>query len=88
MSKENPFEDLDKEWMEALESMSDEQLNSKLAELTKAEEQNLKNKKEDQDLAEKKESVKQASEQYRDHTKGYKLRVKFIVALFEARGKI
>jgi hypothetical protein len=86
--KKNPFEDLDKEFQDAIAGSSVEDINKRIAELAKAEEENQKLKKEDEDLSEKKEQVKYAAEGYRDSTKSYKLKMRFIMQCLSDSGKV
>lgn len=85
--KKLPFEDLPEEWCAEIDQSSVEAINTKIVELTIAETENQEAKKQDGDLAEKKEAVKFASEGYREATKGYKLRMRYILQVLEGRGK-
>jgi hypothetical protein len=87
MAKKHPFEDIPEEWRDAVAHASEEEINSRIVELAKAEAENQKAMKEDPDLAEKKEAVKFAAEGYREATKGYKLRMKFIMQSLADRAK-
>lgn len=87
-AKKNPFEDLDEEWMSAVAGSTVDEINARIAELAKAQEENLAAQKADGDLAEKKEAVKFASENYRENTKGYKTRMKYIMQILGDKGKI
>ncbi len=87
-AKKDPFEDLDKDWMDSVSSEGVEAINKRIAELAKAQEENLAAMKADEDLAEKKEATKFASEGYRNATKGYKTRMKFIMQVLGDQGKV
>ena len=86
--KRNPFADLPDDWKTEIEQSATEVVNSKIVELTIAETENLQAKAEDQDLREKKDAVKFASEGYRESTKSYKLRMKYILSILDGRGKV
>ena len=86
--KKDPFASLDEEWKDAVVAATVEEIDTRIAELAKAEEANLKAKKEDPDLLEKKEQVKLASEGYREATKGYRLRLKYIMRVLSDKAKI
>lgn len=85
--KKDPFGDIPEEWRDQMMQSSVEDIDAEVARLAKGEEENQKAKKEDPDLAEKREAVKFASEGYRESTKGYKTRMKFIMQVLEGRGK-
>jgi predicted ATP-grasp superfamily ATP-dependent carboligase len=82
-----PFDDLPEDWRIEIEQSKTEDINTKIVELTMAETENLQAKALDGDLKEKKEAVKFASEGYREATKSYKLRMKYILSVLEGRGK-
>lgn len=83
----NPFADLPDDWKTEIDQSPVEAINAKIVELTIAETENQEAKKQDGDLAEKKEALKYANEGYREATKGYKLRLKYILQVLEGRGK-
>jgi transcriptional antiterminator Rof (Rho-off) len=85
--KRDTYADLPEDWRTEIDQSSVEAINTKIVELTMAETENLQAKALDGDLKEKKEAVKFASEGYRESTKGYKLRMKFILQVLEGRGK-
>lgn len=86
--KKDQFADLPADWKDAIIGSSEEEINKRIAELAKNEEENQKAKKDDADLTEKKEQVKFASEGYRESTKGYKLRMRWIMQILGDRCKI
>jgi FtsZ-binding cell division protein ZapB len=86
-TKKDPFEDLPSDWKDAIAQSSVEEINKRVAELAKGEEENQKAKKDDPDLAEKREALKVASEGYKEATKGYKLRMKWIMQVLGDMGK-
>lgn len=83
----DPFAELDPDFKNAVESMSEVELRHKIAEVAMNEADNKRLEKEDQDLAEKKELVKSAAEQYRSATKANVLRIGYCKSILEARGK-
>lgn len=85
--QKNIFDDLPEDFITEIDSATVEVINAKVAELAKAEEENQQAKSLDGDLREKKDAVKFASEGYRDATKGYKLRMKYILSVLVSRGK-
>lgn len=85
--QKNVFADLPEEFVAEIDGSTVEQINAKVAELAKAEEENQQAKSLDGDLREKKDAVKFAAEGYRENTKGYKLRMKYILAVLVSRGK-
>jgi hypothetical protein len=87
MSKKNPFEDLDPEFKETVEAMSDEDIKKKISEVAINEHENRSAMKADMDLAEKKEIAKLAGEQYAEATKANRLRISYAYAVLESRGK-
>lgn len=86
--KKDPCDELDVEWRDAVAAETLQQLNSRIAELAKEEARNQQSKSEDKDLAQKKEDVATASQQYRTATKGYKLRLKFIMRVLRDQSKL
>ena len=86
--KRDTFADLPDDWKTETDQSSIEDINAKIVDLTLNEAANLQAKSEDQDLKEKKEAVKFASEGYRESTKGYRLRIKYIRQVLEGRGKV
>ena len=86
--KRDTFADLPDDWKTETDQSSIEDINAKIVDLTLNEAANLQAKSEDQDLKEKKEAVKFASEGYRESTKCYRLRIKYIRQVLEGRGKV
>ena len=85
--KKDPFAAIPEEWRDAVAASTVEQIDARIAELAKNEEENQNNKKEDEDLAEKKEAVKFAAEGYREATKMYKLKMKYVMRVLGDSGK-
>lgn len=83
----DPFKGLPDEFRAEIDGSDVDQINAKVAELAKEEARNLTAKAEDGDLREKKEAVKFAAEGYRESTKGYRLRIKYILSVLQGRGK-
>lgn len=86
--KKGPYEDLDKEYKETIENMSDEDIKRRVSEVAIAEHENREAKTKDKDLADKVSAVKFASEQYREATKMNKLRIGYAHFILESRGKV
>lgn len=81
------FKELDTDWKDAVAASTPEQLDAKIVELVKAEEENQATKASDPQLAELKEQLKEAGAGYKEATKGFKLRVKFILRVLGDKGK-
>lgn len=86
--KKEPFADLDQEFKETIDNMTDEDIKRRVSEVAIAEHENRANKAKDEDLAQKVASAKFAGEQYREATKMNKLRIGYAHAVLEARGKV
>jgi hypothetical protein len=85
--KKDKFDDLPDEWKDQIQQGKLEEIDDEIARLAKGEEENRNLKDQDEDLAAKREEAKVAGEQYREATKGYKLRMRFIMQVLEGRGK-
>ena len=86
--KKSPFADLDAEFKETIDNMSEEDIKRRISEVAIAEHENREAKKKDEDLAEKVAAVKFAGEAYREATKMNKLRIAYAHFILEARGKV
>lgn len=86
--KKDKFADLPKEFKEAVSSEKDDALNARISTLAKNEELNQKAKKEDEDLNNLKDRVAVASAGYKEATKAYKLKMKFIMSVLDSRGTL
>jgi hypothetical protein len=86
--KKGPFDDLDKEFRETIENMSDEDIKKRVSEVAIAEHENRQAKAKDQDLSDKVAAVKFAGEQYREASKMNKLRIGYAHFILESRGKV
>lgn len=84
----SPFEELDQDFKESVDSMSDEDVRKKLSEVAIHEHQNLEAKKQDQDLAQKKVLAQEAGEIYKEATKFNRLRTRYCYQILEQRGKV
>ncbi len=84
----NKFADLDADFRSNIENATDDEIKSKLAEISIAEIENLAAKKSDKDLEEKKWAAKEAGQQYADATKFNRLRANYAYFILEARGKV
>lgn len=85
--KKSPFADLDQEFKDTIDNMSDEDIKKRVSEVAIAEHENRANKAKDEDLAEKVAAAKFAGEQYREATKMNKLRIAYAHFILESRGK-
>lgn len=83
----NVFADLPDDWKTEMDQTSTEDISAEIARLAMAEAENLQAKADDQDLKDKKDAVKFAAEGYRESTKGYRLRMKYILSILEGRGR-
>lgn len=86
-SRKDPFEFVPKEFKDAVETASDEEINKRIAEVAKNDAALAEAKKKDGDLKEKKDSLKYANEPYRDGAKANKQRIAYCRLILEARGK-
>lgn len=84
--KSDPFENLDSDYKDTIVSLSVEEINKRIAEVAKNQEENLKLMKDDQDLNEKKEAAKCASDQYREATKMNRLRILYAMRVISDKG--
>lgn len=66
---QDPFEDLDEAFKDAVASSSPADINKRITEVAKAQEENLRLMREDQDLVEKKAEVAKLGEPYKQATK-------------------
>jgi hypothetical protein len=87
MAKKNKFDDLDAEYKSGVEGMSNDEIRSRVAEISLENERVQAAKADDQDLAEKGAAYQEAGRVYREAAKGAKLRVQFALSVLEARGK-
>lgn len=87
-TKKDPFEDLDPEFKDALAAMTVEDINKRIAEVAKNEQENLKMKDEDEDLAEKKAQATEAGAVYKDASKMNRLRIQFAIRVLGDKGAV
>jgi hypothetical protein len=85
--KKDEFADLDGDWKDMIVGMSAEEINNRIAEIAKAEQEVQALKKEDADLNAIREQYKVASSGYREHTKQSKLRIKYCMRVLSDRGQ-
>lgn len=83
--KKDTFADLDLEEQDKIASLRGDDLVAYVAKVALDQQALMKAKEEDQDLAEKKEAAKDAGAQYRDGTKGNKLRIAFAKRVMDDR---
>ena len=84
----DPFADLDTDFKDAIASSTPEEINKRISDIAKAEEENLRAKAEDQDLAEKKAQAAEASVQYRDASKMNRMRIRFAMRVLGDKGAV
>lgn len=82
----DPFDALPEEFKEATAAMQADEVAKKISELTMDEERNQAAQRADADLAAKRKEVQTASRTYREQTKLYKLKIKFITRVQSDRG--
>jgi hypothetical protein len=81
------FDDLNSEFKETVESMSDEDIKKKVSEVALLEHENRAAKDADQDLEEKMAQAKMAGESYREASKQHKLMISYAYVILQSRGK-
>lgn len=86
-TKKDIFDDLDSDFKDSAADMSPDQLNAKIADVAKAEQDNLKAKTDDEDLKSKKALATEAGKQYGDASKANKLRIQFLMRVLGDKGK-
>lgn len=87
-TKKDVFEDLDSDFKDAAANMTEDQLNSKIADVAKNEQENLKNRAADQDLKEKREQAGEAGKQYKEASKANRLRIQFLIRVLGDKGRV
>jgi hypothetical protein len=86
-AKKGKFDDLDKDYKETVENMSNEEIRARVAVISLENEQIQGKKALDMDLKDKASSYQEAGRVYRDSAKGAKLRIQYALSILEARGK-
>lgn len=81
------FYDLTDEFRKAVQQSSPEDLDQRIADLTKLESERQNVLKNDPAVATAKEELKNLMTPYRDDTKEFKLQIKFIMWALESKGK-
>jgi hypothetical protein len=87
-AKKDQFDDLDSDFKDAAASMSPDELNARIAEVAKNEQENLKLKTEDEDLKAKKAQATEAGKVYKEGSKQNTLRIKFLMRVLGDKGKV
>lgn len=82
----DPFESIPEDWKDAVAASSVDAINARIAEVAKAEEENLRLKGEDFDLASLKEQVKEAGAQYSEATKMNRLKIRYAMRVLGDKG--
>lgn len=85
--EKDKFDGLEQEWRDAIMGMSVEDIKKRVAETALNQAELMRAKKEDQDLADKKESYSDATAVYREGTKANRLKIEFMKATLDGRGK-
>lgn len=85
--KKNKFDDLDADFKSGVESMTDEDIRDKVAQIALDTEELLKAKEDDEDLKEKVQIAKEAGAVYRDGVKMNRVRIQYAQMVLESRGK-
>lgn len=85
--KKAEFADLDAEFQDSVNNLSEQEIRDLVAKTAMQEAENIKNMKEDQHLAECKIQVKDASKNYHDNTKANGLKIRFLKRALEDKGK-
>lgn len=85
--KKNKFEDLDADFKSNVESMNNEEIRNRVAQIALDTEDLLRAKKEDEDLKEKVTIAKEAGAVYRDGVKMNRIRIQYAQMILESRGK-
>ena len=83
----DPFSALDQEWKDGINSMSEEDIKKRVAEIALELDKLLEAKKQDEDLKEQLSAAKLAGQVYSDGRKGAQLRIRYAQTILEARGK-
>lgn len=84
--KKDPFAIIETEWKDAIASSTPEEINKRIAQVAKDEDENIKLKKDDEDLARIREELKTASAQYTEGTKRHKAMVAFARQVLSDKG--
>ena len=85
--KKGKFDDLPTEFKDAVAQSSPEDINERIATITKDTEALLKARDDDQDYQSKKEALKEAGSVYRDGKKANRLKVLYCIQVLGDKGK-
>jgi hypothetical protein len=85
-SAKDPFEALDSDFKDTISGSTVDEINARIAEVAKSEEENQKAKKDDQDLAEKKAQATEAGAQYKEASKMNRLRIRYAMRVLGDKG--
>ncbi|NBT57365.1 hypothetical protein EBT16_01130 [bacterium] len=85
--KKNKFDDLDADFRSNVESLSDEEIKSRVAQIALDNELLLKAKEDDEDLKEKVQIAKEAGAVYREGVKMNRTKIQYAQMILESRGK-
>jgi IS5 family transposase len=81
------FADLDSDFKDAIAASTPQEINDRIAEVAKNEEENQKAKKEDQQLVEAKAAAAAAGAGYKEASKMTRLRIRFAMRVLSDRGQ-
>jgi hypothetical protein len=84
--QKDEWADLDDDFKTAVLQSSVEQVNLRIAETAKSEEENKRLKKEDGHLLEMKAQYDEAGAQYKEATKANRLKIRYMVSVLKSRG--
>lgn len=84
----DPFEDLGEEFKNRIQGGSVDAIKAEIAKVALAEEENKLNKDADMHLKEVQAIASEAGAQYRDATKDFKLKMKFMRQVLKDRGQV
>lgn len=82
----DPFDAIDSDWKDAVAAMSAGEVNLRIAEVAKGEQENQRLRDEDVDLATLKEQVKEAGAQYSEASKVNKLKIRYAMRVLGDKG--
>jgi hypothetical protein len=85
--KADPFEAIPEDWRDAVADMTPDEINMRIADVAKNEQENLKAKAEDVDLANLKEQVTDANAPYKEASNINKLKIRYAMQVLGDKGK-
>lgn len=85
-AEKDPFATVPEEFKDAVQGMSADEINARIAQVAKDQVDLMKAKKEDQDLEEKKVAYREAGQVYREGSKLNRVKIEFCKAILEQKG--